>query len=284
MTDVSAHLANVRQQVMREVSPFMEHFARLGYAAKGVVYLIVGGLAAMVAGGMGGQTTGSHGAMETLAHQPFGRVMLAIIAAGLSGYSLWQFIRAVEDPEGAGDDAKGISKRIGYFCSGVGHLFLIFYALTIIIGYGGSGDASGNESARSLSGQAMNYPLGRWAVGVVGAGIVCYGCYQLFRAFKGKLDKQLRLYRIRAEAQGAVVTVSRFGIAARGIVFGIVGVFLIIAAKNYNPHEARGVGGALHALEEQAYGPWLLAIVALGLIAYGIYEFIRAFYRQIKPA
>ena len=156
--------------------------------------------------------------------------------------------------------------------------------MTIIIGWSRGGDGTGDENARSLSAQAMGYPLGRWAVGLVGGGILCYGFYQLFRAFKGKLDRQLRLYRIRQEAQGTVVMVSRFGIGSRGIVFGIVGVFLIIAAWHYNPQKARGIGGALHALEEQSYGPWLLAIVALGLISYGIYEFIRAIYRQIKPA
>jgi hypothetical protein len=287
MTDIAAHLHDAHRQVRqvaRNDSPFLEKFARVGYAAKGVVYCIVGLLAAAAAFGNGGETTGSKGALHTLSQQPFGQVLLAVVAVGLLGYSLWQFIRAVEDPEGEGNDAKAIALRIGFFFKGVLHFLLVMYAINIIVGWRAASGGGDNEQAQSWSATAMSYPAGRWAVGIAGACVVGYGVWQLIRAFSGKLDKKLRMYQLPEDGRKAAVAISRFGIAARGVVFVIIGVLLALAAYRHNPNEARGVGGALDALQQQPYGPWLLAVVAIGLIAYGVYEFIRARYRQITPA
>jgi len=106
----------------------------------------------------------------------------------------------------------------------------------------------------------------------------------LVRAFKSKLGDRLHLGQIPHETRRVVVAVSRFGLAARGVVFGIIGVFLALAAYHHNPDEARGIAGALDTLQRQPYGPWLLGVVAIGLIAYGVYEFVKARYRQINPA
>src|SRR5688500_17685414 len=138
MTTVPTNLHEARAQlreVQHRASPFVEKFARFGYAAKGVVYVLVGVLAAMAAfGRAGGQATGSKGVMQTLAGHPFGQVVLALVAVGLAGYALWQFIRAIEDPENEGSDGKAIAKRIGIFGSGVIHIGLTIYALGILIG------------------------------------------------------------------------------------------------------------------------------------------------------
>ena len=288
MTTVPTNLHEARahlREAAHRASPFVEKFARIGYAAKGVVYVTVGVLAAMSALGQGGETTGSKGAMQTLAHQPFGQVLLGLIALGLVGYSLWQFIRAIEDPENEGSDAKHVAKRIGIFGSGVIHFGLVLYALSILIGLGsaGQGDGSGDANAQSWSAKAMSYPMGRWLVAAAGVGIVIYGVRQLYRAFKADLDKRLRLFEMQPEARQTIVHVSRAGIAARGVVFSIIGVFLALAAYRENPNEAKGIGGALRTLQEQPYGPWLLAVVAFGLVAYGVYQFVKARYRQITP-
>ena len=285
MTTVPTNLDEARahlQEARRKASPFVEKFARFGYAAKGVVYVVVGVLAAMTAFGTGGDTTGSRGALESIYHQPFGRILLGLVAFGLAGYSLWQFIRAIEDPENEGSDGKAIGKRIGFFISGVVHFALVWYAIGIITGAagGGSGD---DEGARSWSATAMSYPMGRWIVFLIGAGLACYGIYQLVKAFKSELGKRLHLGQLEPHTYRVVVAISRFGLAARGVVFGIIGGFLGMAAYHHNPNEARGVAGALDTLERQPYGPWLLGAVAIGLIAYGIYEFVKARYRQINP-
>jgi hypothetical protein len=285
MTTVPTNLHDVADQyrdVRHKAGPFVEKFARVGYAAKGVVYAIVGVLAAMAAFGAGGDTTGSRGVMETIARQPFGQILLGLVALGLTGYSLWQFIRAIEDPDNEGQGGKAIAKRIGFFISGVIHFGLVWYAIGVITGAaigGGGGDDAG---AKSWSATAMSFPMGQWLVGAVGIGFFCYGVRQLVRAFQADLDKRLHLGEIPPRTRRIVVNISRFGMAARGVVFGIIGIFLAVAAWRENPNEARGLGGALHALEEQPYGPWLLGVVAIGLSAYGIYELAKARYRQIN--
>jgi hypothetical protein len=285
MTTAPSHFhesrAHLRQAVHR-AGPFVEKFARFGYAAKGVVYVLVGVLAAMAAFGNGGETTGSRGAMETLADQPFGRVLLGLIAFGLIGYALWQFIRSIEDPENEGSNGKGIAKRIGFFGSGVIHFALVICALGLMLGKGGGG--GDDEATKSLSARAMSYPMGQWLVAGAGIGLAIYGIRQLWRAFQANLDKRLRLGEINPQTRRAVVNVSRVGLAARGVVFGIIGIFLALAAYHHNPQEVKGVGGALETLREQSYGPWLLAAVAIGLIAYGVYECVKARYRQINSA
>ena len=274
------HARAEMSHAIHKASPFVEKFARLGYACKGVIYVIVGALAAMSALGRGGQTTGSRGAMEHILHQPLGVVLLFIVALGLACYSLWQFIRAVEDPENEGSDGKAIVKRIGFFISGVIHAMLVIYAAHLMLGTGGArGD---DEGAQGWSATVMHYPLGRIALGLIGAGVAAYGVYQLYRSYAAKLDKQLVLERLGATARRAVVAVSRFGQAARGVVFGLIGLFLILAAWRYNASEAKGLAGALEALRRQPFGPWLLCAVALGLIAYGVYQFVKARYRRIE--
>ena len=284
MTTIPTNLSEARAQVRQarhKASPFVEKFARVGYAAKGAVYVTVGALAAMAAVGNGGQTTGSKGALQSIADQPFGQVLLGIVALGLAGYSMWQFIRAIEDPEDEGSDGKAIAKRIFFFISGVIHFMLVMFALGMLFG-SGAGGGGDDEGARSWSAKAMSYPLGRWLVGGVGIGILIYGLNHLVRAFKADLDKRLRLFEMPPEARKAIVHISRAGMAARGIVFGIIGIFLALAAYHHNPDEAKGLGGALDTLREQPYGPWLLMAVALGLIAYGVYQFVLARYRQIN--
>lgn len=276
VNDAKSHARAAR----RKASPFIEKFARFGYAAKGVVYVIVGALAAMAAAGNGGDTTGSRGALDTISNQPFGWVLLGLVALGLAGYSMWQFIRAVEDPENEGSDKKAIAKRIGFFISGVVHFGLVWYAIGIIIGSstGGGGDDSGTQD---LSAKVMSYPMGQLLVGAVGIGIFCYGIWQLIRAFKSKLGDQLRLGQLEDKTRRFVIQLSRFGIAARGVVFGIIGSFLALAAYHERPSEAKGLGGALETLQRQPYGFWLLLIVALGLIGYGVFQFVQARYRRI---
>ena len=288
MTTVPTNLNQARadlRDARRKASPFLEKFARFGYAAKGVVYVVVGALAALAAFGSGGQTTGSKGALQTIAEQPYGRVLLGLVAFGLAGYALWQFIRAIEDPEYEGSDGKAIAKRVGFFISGVIHFGLVWYAIGILTGAasGGGGGGGGDSGAQTWSARVMEYPMGRWLLMLIGAGIVGYGIFQLTKAFKSELGKRLHLGQLEPGTYRAVVAISRFGLAARGVVFGIIGGFLATAAYHHNPGEARGVDGALEALQRQPYGPWLLGTVAVGLIAYGIFEFVKARYRQINP-
>jgi hypothetical protein len=129
-----------------------------------------------------------------------------------------------------------------------------------------------------------SWPPGRWLVGVIGAGIVAYAVYQLYCAWAARVRERLDLTQLSNDAARWVVRIGRFGLAARGVVLGIVGWFLIRAAVSYDRHRASGFGGALRVIARQDHGAWLLGAVAFGLMAYGLYQLVQARYRRIAVA
>ena len=279
--DLHAQAEQVAHDAALHAGPAITFLARAGYAAKGVVYGLVGGLALLAAFGSRGETTGSRGALRSLLDHSFGQVLLAVMAAGLAGYALWCFVRAVVDPERDGNDAKGLAKRAFNFGKGIVHAALVIAVIGMIRGTGeGEG---GDDGVEKWTATLMSFPLGIWLVGLAGASVIAYGARQLYRAWTTDLDDQLSLGRMGPTAHVWTVRFSRFGMAARGIVFGVIGTFLMIAAYRSDPARAKGVGGALQTLEQQPYGPVIMGVVALGLIAYGAYELIRARYRRIDP-
>jgi len=263
-----------------EAAPWIERLARVGYAAKAVVYFTVGLLAAQAAFGAGGQTTDQRGALRTIMAQPMGRTLMAIIAAGLFGYAVWRLISAVTDAERKGSEAKGIALRVGMAVRALAYAALGVEALRLVMGAG----SSGGQGTQHWTARLLTMPMGRTLVLLAGAGVIAYGIYQLYRAYAAKLSKQLDLSPLTPEASTWVVRLSRFGIGARGVVFTIIGWFLVRAGMERDASEAGGLGEALATLERQGYGPWLLGIVALGLIAYALYELVNARYRRISVA
>jgi hypothetical protein len=274
--------AEAKAAVVR-AKPWAAHLIRFGYAAKGAVYCLIGGLGVLAAfGAAAGQTTGSRGAMKMIAGEPFGRVGVTLLMIGLAGYALWQFVRTAFDPEHDANDyhPKALGRRIGYLGSGCIHAGLVVAAAQLLIGYGSFHDD--NANARDWTARVMGYPAGRSLVAAVGAGFVCSGLWQLVKGLRANLDKQLALERMTPGWHRLTLWAGRLGIAARGIVFDVVGFLLILAAYHENPAEAKGLSGALAALQRQPYGPGLLAGVAVGLFGYGVYLFIRARYRRIE--
>lgn len=266
------------KRASREAIPWVIWLARLGYAAKGVVYIIIGVLAFQTAIGTGGETTDQQGALQQIAQEPFGQVMLAVVALGLFGYAIWRIIQAWLDPDNEGSDAKAIVKRIGWAISGVIYAILGVSAVTIITG---SGSGGGGNSTDDMTATLMSQPFGIWLVGIVGAIIVGVGLYQFYRAYKAKFHDKLKLHEMSGQEITWATRAGRLGFSARGVVYTMIGGFLIQAAMRANPDEAGGIAEALSTLAQQPYGPYLLGIVALGLIAYGIFAFVLARYRRI---
>lgn len=266
----------------REVAPWIVRLARVGYAAKAVVYFTVGALAAQAAFGAGGATTDQRGALRTLLDQPMGRALLWVIALGLFGYAVWGVIAAMSDAERRGSDGKGLALRIGMVVRALAYGALGVTAVRVATGSGGGG--SSGQRTQDWTARLMAMPMGRTLVLAAGAGVIGYGLYQLYRSYKAKLSKELDLSRLTPDAATWVVRLARFGMAARGVVFTIVGWFLLRAGMERDASEAGGLGDALATLERQAYGPWLLGAVALGLIAYAVYELVNARYRRISVA
>ncbi|BAZ08992.1 hypothetical protein NIES4071_07980 [Calothrix sp. NIES-4071] len=280
MTKPNSPMEPIKQPIKRVIShPWFERLARLGYAAKGLVYFVVGLLAMQAAIGSGGRTTDTSGALQAIVTQPFGKFLLSIVTLGIIGYVLWRLVQAFFDPENHQQsiNAKRITRRIGYACSAIGYIGLALTAVKLIMGSGG-GDS---ETIEDWTIYFLAQPFGRWLVALGGVVVIGVGISFLFQAYKAKFRRELKLHEMTHNERTWALRLGRFGIAARGFVFGIIGIFLILAAIQIDGSEARGLGGALTVLAQQPFGSWILGTVALGLIAYGIYSVIQARYRRI---
>ncbi len=263
-------------------SRWMTVFARLGYAAKGIVYLIIGWLAVQLAIGAGGKTTDQRGALQTIYEQPYGKFLLALVVIGLLGFAIWCILQAWFDTEGKGSDIKGIIGRIGYALTGVTYAILAFGAFQLIAGMGTSSTTkSTTSSTQDLTAQLLKHSWGVAVVVILGLIVIGVACYMFAKAYTAKFQRRLLLTGLSVQLRRGVIFLGRFGYAALGVVFSIIGIFLVVAAVQQNPHEAKGLDAALRTLIQQPFGPVLLGIVALGLIAYGVYSFVEARYRQV---
>lgn len=254
----------------------IERLARLGYAAIGVVYMIVGGFAAAAGFGSGDAVGGQNIAFRFILHQPFGKLALAVIVVGLIGYVLWRIISALTDSEHRGSDAKGLAIRAGSAGRGLVYAALCVEVVRMLaLGKSGNGDG-GEQSAKHWTATIMDKPFGRWLVVAAGLGVVAYGAYQLYAAWDAKLSKRISLGEMDDRVRRKVVAISRFGIGARGIVFFVIGGSLVVAGVKHNPNAAHATSGALAVMP-----PPMLGLVGIGLIAYGVYAMVNARYRRI---
>lgn len=268
--------SNAESRVQRAARhPGVEVLARFGYAAKGVVYVVVGGLAVQAVLGAGGETTGEEGALRAIGAQPFGRLLLWALAIGLVGYALWRFVEALLDVEAKGTGAAGLASRGGYLASGVIHGFLALYAFKLATGDGGGGEG-GTESATA---EALTQPFGAWLVGLAGLAVIGYAGREAYRSYTRQYRREVAFGRLDLRVQRWIDRTGRLGLASRSVVFGLIGFFLLAAALRSDPSQARGLEGALDTLTRRPYGPWLLGIVAAGLVAYGVWSMVKARYR-----
>ncbi len=263
--------------IQTAVNPWIEQLARFGYAAKGVIYFIVGLLAMPIAFGVGSETVGTNGALQTIVTQPFGRFLLSVIAVGLIAYAIWRFTQAFIDPEHQGTDAKRVVKRLGYALSGLSYAGLALTAMQIIVG------SEGNNSnwRQDWTAHLLAQPFGQWLVGIVGVILLGVGFSYVYRAYTAKFRERFRLVEMSNAQLKWATRVGRFGIAARGIAFGLIGLLLIQAAVQSDSDEAQGLGGALQTLAQEPSGRWILGVVAVGLVAYAIHMLVLARYRRI---
>ena len=255
----------------------LETAGRIGYAFKGVLYVLLGVLAVDTAL-EGGDTEGQQGALAAVAESPFGNVLLTVLGIGLAAYALWRLAMAFLDPEREGSDAEGWAHRIGYAISGFAYGSLAFAAYRIVRG-GGSSEGNGAEEGAQT---ALSLPGGRWVLALVAIAILGYGVYELVRAKRASFMDKLALSGEAAQHRQSVERLGRAGLAARGVVYSIIGFLLGTAAFQADPNEAVGLDGALSTLRDQPYGAVLLGLVGLGLAAYGLYCFVNARYRRFE--
>lgn len=260
--------------------PWVDRLTRVGYATRGVIYGLVGFLAVQTLLGRG-RITDQNGVLNTIAAQPFGKVLMILIAVGLLGMLIWGIIRAIADPYRKGSDLKGIVSRIGYFIGGLSYGTLLIPTIQLITGYGRN-QGSSSQSAQEAAAGILTKPWGPWLVGLVGLILIGVAIYRIYSGIKGKLAERLNAYDMTEEQRELAQQMGRFGYVAVGVVFGIIGILAILAATTLNPERVGGLDQALTFLSQQAYGPWLLGAVAFGLMAYAVYSFMGALWFRIK--
>lgn len=267
-------MAQVRVVPVESTAPtaWLERLARAGYAVKGVTYMLLAFIAMRAALG-DGRAENTSGALREFKGPAAGDIVILLIALGLFAYAVWKLYFALVNPE-----REKIAKRAGAAFTALinGGLALEAARLGLSAVRGtGSGDQAVHWSA-----VVMGHPAGPLLVGAVGIGVAAFGATRIGKAAKSKLDEQLRLRRIEARTRKTIITAARVGIAARGVVFMLVGAFLVRAAARANPADAKDFGHSLQELKNAPLGEGLLVAVAAGLFLYGIYELVRARYRR----
>jgi len=260
-------------------SPWVERLGRLGLVAKGILYAVVSILAIKVALGGRGESPDREGALQTISRQPFGKGLLVLLALGLGGYALWQLARGLLDREGEGEDPKGLAKRAGALGRAVWYGGLAVLTAERIASAGGGG-GGGSKEQQTTAG-VFDLPAGRYLVYAAGLVFLGVAGFNAYRAVTCKFNKKLKTHEMNDAEEAAATGVGILGHLARAVVFTLIGLFLLRAAWQFDPKEARGLDGALMELAQQPYGALLLGAVAVGLMAYAFYCFVQARYRRI---
>ncbi|MEV6008077.1 DUF1206 domain-containing protein [Streptomyces sp. NPDC051976] len=254
--------------------------ARAGFVARGVIYVLVGVLAVRLAFTHGSrQTADRGGAIAEIAHHPFGSVLLWLLGVALAGMALWRLSEAAFGQ--AGPDGAKAGKRAAAAGRCVFYGFVSYSVLAYAIGEKGSGGGSSDKTSRDVTAKALAWPGGQWIVGAAGVAVVCCGLWIAARACMRKFHKHLRMGEMSRRQRRAVDFVGVFGGASRGIVFATAGGFAVAAAKRHTPGRATGMDTTLRSFAGTPAGPWLLVLIALGLVAFGVFSWASARWRVV---
>lgn len=255
---------------MAERAPvWVEYLMRAGYAARGVVYLLTGGLA-LLSAWQGGSGEDKKGALSSLFGQSFGQFLILAIAAGLLCYGIWRLVCGYIDLEDQGSEAKGLVARVGQGLSGAVNIGLSFSIARLALG-----NSSGDEGKEALTSKLLAMPLGQIIVCVVGLGIIGAGLAYLYKGWSEKYRENLRWSPILEKLSTPI----QLGLMARGVVVAIIGGFFLFAAMQADADQAGGLSQAFELVRSQAYGRYLLGLLAAGMFAFGIYCWIETAYR-----
>lgn len=252
---------------------------RLGYAARGLTYILLGMLAL---GTSGKERAGAEGAFDYLQDLPLGTLLLWVVALGLLAYGLFKLLSGVANLENHDSEPMGIAKRVGELASGTVHLFLTYAAYSFATG--GRSSSAGGGGGADMAQPVMDFELGAVVIGLVGLGMLAAAVMQAKHAVTGDFMKH-----IAGGAPKAVEGVGRAGHAARAAVFAIIGWSLVRAAWLNNEGAAKGLGEALLTLRDNGV---VYTLVAIGLLMFGAFSLVTARYRvipdfdrsQLKPS
>ncbi|ARF76605.1 hypothetical protein B7C62_33225 [Kitasatospora albolonga] len=261
-------------------STAVEAGARAGFGARGVIYVLVGALALQIAfSGGGGQQADRGGAIAEIAEKPFGRILLWLLGIGLVGMALWRLSEALFGQ--AGPDGGKPTKRAMAAGRFVFYGFAAFSVLSFAAGDSGSGSGSSDQQSQDITAKALGWPGGQWIVAIGGVAVAGAGLWIAGRAILRKYHKHLKMAEMSQKVRRAVDITGVFGGSARGAVFATAGGFAVAAAVKHEPDRSKGMDDTLRSFTETPVGPWLLVVIALGLVAFGVFSWFNARYRKV---
>jgi hypothetical protein len=261
-------------------SDTLEHLARVGLAAYGLVHLLIAWLAIQLAWFGGGESADQSGALSTLAESPAGKPLLWVLGVGLFALALWQAAEVLRWKSGW--SASGKARRTAVFRSVKAVAKAVLYAaigvlcIRFALGSGGGGSQSEEQTTSGVFG----WPGGRWIVGGAALVIIGVGIYHVVKGFTKKFLEQIDLDQCSSRARRLITRLGQVGYPAKGVALGIVGGLLAWAALTYDAEKAAGLDEALHTVREAPLGTWLLTAIALGIAAFGVFALARARYPE----
>ncbi|HEY0215617.1 MAG TPA: DUF1206 domain-containing protein [Cellulomonas sp.] len=241
--------------------PVLETGARLGYAASGVLHLLLAWVTVQLAWTSGGEQADQQGALSQLAGNGLGRALLLVLLAGFVLLALWQVTDAVAWGE-ASDRVTAGAKAVTYAA---------LAATTVSVLADGSGGPGGSGGSGGTTSTLLGSTAGRVLVGAVGLGVVAVGAYHVVKGWR-----ETFLADLRDRPAPWLRRAGQIGYVGKGAALAVVGVLLVVAGVRSDPEQAEGLDAALHALAGLPFGSVLLTLVALGFAGYGVYAFGRA--------
>ncbi len=256
-------------------SSSLHTMARVGFIAKGLVYILVGVLAYMAAfeiGGRSNKNAGKAGAFDFILELPAGRVLLAAVGIGLLCYAAWRIVQVFTSEGNEGKEQKKVSKRLAYFLSALAYLSFAFLALKTLTGQAEEEGSARQDAVASL----LNLSYGQAILVIAAITIAAVGIYQFWYGYSGKFKKHISAGAAGSTTSSVLVKAGKLGYAARGIVWLIIAWLLVSATIHHDSAEAGDTVKAFQFLEEASYGSYLLGAVGFGLACYGVFNFLRA--------
>ena len=253
----------------------LQWLARLGYAARGLVFVILAYFTGISAIDTFTRPIDGKDALAALLSEPFGGTLLVIIALGLFCFAIWREAQGLYDVDHFGSDFTGMMRRVAYAASGI--FYAAFGTLTVLM-LVGIRTPSGEHVVHDWTARLLSHPLGSIVVDIIGVGTMSCGIGLGIAGVRAEFSKRLGLeWKLRL----FVTALGVAGYVARGVVIGMIGLFFLFAGTDANGGEARGLAGALETIKQQPYGSSLLGIAAFGLLAFGAYGLAKSAFRRI---
>ncbi len=262
-------------------TPFVKWVAQIGFYSKGFIFIVVGAIALLVAvGERGGEELADPtGALERIARGAgLGKIILIMFVVGAVGHGAWNILRGAADVDDAGKGFAGIVKRIAAVGIGFFYWYLAFKAWQLIFA---TREIHSEAVQKTLTAALLALPLGALLVVIIGASVVGVGIHQCYAGISGQFQETFRVREMTGARRWIISILGYFSFVARGLLFGLIGYFFIVAAFDANAEDAIGMDGALLALAQSPYGKTLLFAVAFGLICHGVLSLFEARYRKI---